>query len=142
MGPVVLDASVIAALYVEEPLSEAAQAVLFEARVNGTELHAPDLLLVECANALWKRVRRDELSAGSAMAAINDLARLADLRIHPIDARLIPPALSLAMAHGLTAYDAVYVALAVAIGGTVVSGDQRLVAKARERGLPVAAVLG
>jgi predicted nucleic acid-binding protein len=44
----------------------------------------------------------------------------------------------LALAHGLTAYDATYVALAAAIGGVVVSNDATLRRRAAEAGLPVA----
>ncbi|HET7177992.1 MAG TPA: PIN domain-containing protein [Solirubrobacterales bacterium] len=57
-----------------------------------------------------------------------------------MDERLVPPALSLAIAHSLTAYDAAYAALAVQLGGTVLSGDNRFVERASQAGLPVVAV--
>lgn len=128
------------ALYVDEPLSAPARAALVRSLEAGDDLHAPDLLLVECANAFWKRVRRGELERGSAMAAINALSTLEDLDRHPLDYQLVPPALSLAVAHSLTAYDAAYAALAVQLGGTVISGDRRFVERATEAGLPVTAV--
>jgi predicted nucleic acid-binding protein len=137
MAALVIDASVVVALYVEEPLSEAARSVLTRSRDEGAELHAPDLLLIECANALWKRVRRDELDRESAMTAIAELSRLEDLKLHPMDERLVPQALSLAIAHSLTAYDAAYAALAIQLGGVVISGDRRFVEQATEQGLPV-----
>lgn len=140
MTAIVVDASVMVALYVDEPLSTSARAALLRSREAGDDLHAPDLLLVECANALWKRVGRGELDRDSAMAAINALSILEDLDRHPLDEQLVPPALSLAMAHSLTAYDAVYAALAVQLGGTVISGDNRFVERASRAGLPVAAV--
>src|SRR4051795_8684191 len=128
------------ALYVEEPLSTAARAALLRAREAGDELHAPDLLLVECANAFWKRVGRGELDRDSAMTAIGALSSLDDLERHPLDEHLIPSALSLAIAHSLTAYDAAYAALAVQLGGTAISGDRRFVERASRAGLPVVAV--
>jgi predicted nucleic acid-binding protein len=137
MTAIVIDASVVAALYVEEPFSVAARETLARSREEGADLHAPDLLLIECANALWKRVRRDELDREAAMAAIGELSRLEDLELHPMDERLAPPALSLAIAHELTAYDAAYAALAVQLGGVVVSGDRRFVERATGCGLPV-----
>lgn len=140
MSTVVVDASVIVALYVDEPLSAAARAALLRCREAGDDLHAPDLILVECANALWKRVRRDELDRDSAMKAITDFSNLEDLDRHPLDAQLLPPALSLAIAHTLTAYDAVYAALAIQLGGTVITGDSRFVERASQAGLPVTAV--
>ncbi len=137
MAAIVIDASVVVALYVEEPFSAAARATLARSRDQGADLHAPDLLLIECANALWKRVRRDELDRDAAMTAVGELSRLEELELHPMDERLVPPALSLAIAHSLTAYDAAYAALAVQLGGVVVSGDRRFVERAAECGLPV-----
>jgi predicted nucleic acid-binding protein len=140
MAAIVVDASVMVALYVEEPLSEPARAALLRSREAGDDLHAPDLLLIECANALWKRVGRGEFDRDSAMTAIAELSKLEDLDRHPLDERLVPPALSLAIAHSLTAYDAAYAALAVQLGGTVLSGDNRFVERASQAGLPVVAV--
>lgn len=128
------------ALYVDEPLSAPARAALLRCREDGDGLHAPDLLLIECANALWKRVGRGELDRDSAMTAISMLSTLEDLDRHPLDEQLVPPALSLAIAHSLTAYDAAYAALAVQLGGTVISGDSRFVERAARAGLPVVAV--
>lgn len=137
MAAIVVDASVMVALYIEEPLSTSARAALVRAREAGDELHAPDLLLVECANAFWKRVGRGELDRGSAMAAIRAVSNLADLDRHSIEGQLVSSALSLAIAHSLTAYDATYAALAVHLGGTAISGDRRFVKRASEAGLPV-----
>jgi predicted nucleic acid-binding protein len=137
MAAVVIDASVVVALYVEEPLSAAARSTLSRHREEGADLHAPHLLLIECANAFWKRVRRGELDRDSAMTAISELSRLEDLELHPMDGRLTPPTLSIAIAHSLTAYDASYAALAVQLGGIVISGDGRFVKRATECGLPV-----
>lgn len=128
------------ALYLEEPLSAPARASLLHAREAGDELHAPDLLLVECANAFWKRVGRGELDRDSAMTAIGALSSLDDLERHPLDRHLVPSALSLAIAHSLTAYDAAYAALAVQLGGTAITGDSRFAQRASRAGLPVVAV--
>jgi predicted nucleic acid-binding protein len=108
MAAIVVDAGVMAALYVDEPLSAPARAALLHHREAGDDLHAPDLLLIECANAFWKRVGRGELDRDSAMAAIAELSMLEDLDRHPLDGGLVPPALSLAIAHSLTVYDAAY----------------------------------
>jgi predicted nucleic acid-binding protein len=139
---IVVDASVMVALYVEEPLSAPARAALLRVREAGDELHAPDLLLIECANAFWKRVGRGELDRDSAMTAIGALSKLEDLDRHPLDGHLTPAALSLAITHSLTAYDASYAALAVQLGGTAISGDSRFVKRASEAGLPVVGIAG
>lgn len=129
------------ALYVDEPLSAPARAELLRSRQAGNELHAPDLLLIECANAFWKRVGRGELDREAAMRAIGAVSNLEDLDRHPLDEQLVPSALSLALAHSLTAYDAAYAALAVQLGGTVITGDSRFVESASRAGLPVTQVV-
>src|SRR3954463_15891744 len=110
------------ALYVEEPLSTAARAALLRAREEGDQLHAPDLLLVECANAFWKRVGRKELDRASAMTAISSLSSLEELDRHPLDRQLVPAALSLAIAHSLTAYAVPLPALGVSSGAPAFRG--------------------
>lgn len=130
------------ALYVDEPLSLPARSALVRAREADDQLHAPDLLLIECANAFWKRVGRGELDRIAAMTAITALSNLEELDRHPLDRHLVPAALSLATAHSLTAYDAAYAALAVQLGGAVISGDSRFVRRASEAGLPVVGVSG
>lgn len=135
MRAYVLDASVLAALYVDDPATAASEAFLATAGANG-ELHAPDFVLLEVASVLWKRVRRDELPADEAMAALADLAAVA-IRLHPLG-DLVRQALALGLAHGFTVYDAAYVALATRVGGVVVTHDAAMRRRAAEAGLPVA----
>lgn len=127
------------ALFVDEPLLASARASLLRSREAGDELHAPDLLLAECANTLWKRVARGELDRDSAITAIDALAGLGDLERHPLNGHLVASALSLAIAHTLTVYDAIYAALAIQLGGTVITGDKRFIEHATGAGLPVKA---
>lgn len=140
MAAVVVDASVMAALYLDEPLSEKARSAVRRSLRAGDDLHAPDLLLVECANAFWKRVSRSEFEQDAAMTAISQLSTLEDLNLHRLGSPLLPSALSLATAHSLTAYDATYAALAVQLGGRVISGDRRFVERATAAGLPVVSI--
>jgi predicted nucleic acid-binding protein len=123
----VLDASVLAALYVDDPTTERSEAAL--ARVDGDELHAPDVVVLEVANVLWKRVRREEMRAEDAMVAVADLSA-ASIRFHPVGG-LVAQSLALALAHGFTAYDATYVALATRVAGIVVTNDGDM----RQRGI-------
>jgi predicted nucleic acid-binding protein len=129
----VLDASVLAALYVNDPATEQSEAAV--ARVEKDELHAPDFAVLEVANVLWKRVRREELHAEDAMAAVADLST-ASIQFHPIGG-LVPQSLALALAHGFTAYDATYVALATRVGGIVMTNDGGMRQRGIEAGLAV-----
>ena len=133
MAAYVLDASVLAALYVDDPATEQAEAAL--ARAEADALHAPDIALLEVANVLWKRVRRGELQAQDAMTAIADLSA-APIQFHSIG-NLVAQSLALALSHGFTAYDATYVALATRVGGIVLTNDGGMRQRGIEAGLPI-----
>jgi predicted nucleic acid-binding protein len=63
----VVDASVVLKWFLPEPDSAAADFLLEKFLNDEVELVAPDLILVEAASALWKRVVvRKELSADEA----------------------------------------------------------------------------
>jgi len=85
-------------------------------------LHAPHLVDVEVAQALRRYVREGDLDADSAASALEDLRSL-DLERHahePLLDRVW------ALRQNLTAYDAVYVALAEALDTTLLTCDGRL----------------
>jgi predicted nucleic acid-binding protein len=75
MSLLILDASVGIKTRVAEPLSDRAAAII-RTLDHGTTLGVPDLFFVECANVLWKYVRRIGYGAQKARA---DLERLLDL---------------------------------------------------------------
>jgi predicted nucleic acid-binding protein len=112
----ILHASVAAAVYVDHPATHDAEALLERLGREQADLHAPDLVLLEVANVLWRQVRRAELGAARAIAR---------------------SALALAMAHGLTAYDSAYCAVATRLGATLVTNDADLRERAGAAGIPV-----
>jgi predicted nucleic acid-binding protein len=71
-------------------------------------LSAPDLLISECANIIWKKVRLGELSDAEAMVAIR-LMISADIELVPA-IQLAPRAVQLACLLGHSAYDCMYLA--------------------------------
>ena len=77
-----IDASVAVKWYLPEPGERAALRVLTEALDGSRELIAPDWIVAELANALRKKVRRDECSAAQARAILDlfetDAPRLVD----------------------------------------------------------------
>ena len=88
----------------------------------GVSLHVPHLADVEVAQALRRYVREGELDPAEAVAALDDLRSL-DLERHghePLLDRVW------ALRSNLTAYDAVYVALAEALDATLLTCDGRL----------------
>jgi predicted nucleic acid-binding protein len=116
---VVVDASVAVKWFLPEELSADASTLL----AADYRLLAPDLLWVELANALWKKHRRRELDVRTASRVLGDFARV------PIEFHATEPwiegALDLATRHGITVYDALYLALATGNGCQLITADRR-----------------
>ena len=110
-GDCVVDASVAIKLFVLEESSEQADK-LFEQLASDppARFYVPDLLFIECANILWKYVRNYGYPAENARQDVADLQALALRSVSTAD--LLAPALELALAQDITAYDACYAALA------------------------------
>ena len=121
MSAVVVDCAIAIKWFVPEELSAEAEGLL-----DGTrDLLAPDLLFAELGNVLWKKVSRQELTTAEARAVLSGISRV-PLAVTP-SRDLTEAALEIALAHGRTVYDAIYVALAVAHDCTLVTSDERLV---------------
>jgi predicted nucleic acid-binding protein len=130
--PLVVDASVVAKLFLPEDLSERAEALFAAGPRPGLRvIYAPDLLYAECANIFWKHVRRDTLDETRARQHMNDVLSLG-LTTRPLR-DLAVSALELAAEHDITAYDACYVALALTAACDLVTADERLVNKLSTR---------
>lgn len=116
----VIDASVAFKLVVEEPDSGEALAW-----VGRAELVAPTLVHAEVGNALWKRIRKGELTAGDEIGErLSDLGRY----VRTVDeTAALPRALELAVALGHPIYDCVYLALAEAVDDELLTADRRFV---------------
>ena len=93
------------------------------------DLHAPDLLLLEVANALRGLERAGVLDAADVERAVSSLGHLA-VRRHSHDALM---AGIWALRHNLSAYDASYLALAELKGLRLATADVALAQVARKR---------
>jgi len=120
--PYVIDASIAVKWVVEETGTVEALSLRRQAR-----LIAPDLLVAECANVLWKKVRRDELSKDEALLAAG-LLQHADIELLPTRS-LLCVATSIAIELDHPAFDCVYIALAVANDCGFVTADERFLRK-------------
>jgi predicted nucleic acid-binding protein len=118
----VVDASVAVKWYVPEVGSTEAAALLEQ----GNQLSAPSLLAAEMGNILWKKVRRNELAVDDARTIIATFSTACPLTLQP-DLRYLPVALDIAAAYDRTVYDSLYLALAAASGGQMITADERLV---------------
>lgn len=138
MTPYVLDASVVAALYLDDPLSAAATSLIERLEHEERVLHAPELMLHEVANALWKAARAGRLVTEDCLECISALAA-SEIELHSAR-ELVPAAMSVALAHGLSAYDAAYLALALKLGGRLATGDRAMALRADAAGVIIEAL--
>jgi predicted nucleic acid-binding protein len=84
----------------------------------------PDLFFIECTNILWKYVHRFDYPLESAQ---QDVANLTGLPLRTVlTGELVGEALEIAVTHGITAYDAAYVALARRLSLPLVTADESL----------------
>jgi predicted nucleic acid-binding protein len=120
---IVVDASALLEALLRTPAAEAVERRLFD---PGQTLHAPHLLDVEVAQVVRRYASIGEIDAERGRAALADLADF-PLRRYPHDF-LLPRVWDLR--NNLTAYDAVYVALAEALDAPLITRDQRLAAPA------------
>jgi predicted nucleic acid-binding protein len=117
----VIDASVAIKWVVEEEGS-------IEALVlRRYRMIAPDLLMAECGNILWKKLRRKELHAEEAHLAAQLLTR-ADIELFPMR-RLLEATTRLSITLDHPAYDCIYLSLAAAENAIFISADERLIRK-------------
>ncbi len=121
----VVDASVGIKLFVNEPLSDRADALFAQLAAEPPAwLAVPDRFYLECTNILWKHIRRLGYFAATARKNLKDLRQLS-LQSIPT-ASLMADALKIAITHSITAYDACYVALAQQLGIPCVTADEKL----------------
>ena len=120
MSVFVVDASVVVKWFVPEIHSDAARRLL----VLPHEYVAPDLLFAETGNTIWKKIRREELTAEEGQQLVADIGQIA---VETVSCRsLAEDAHALASATGRTAYDSMYVALAVRLNTRSITADDRL----------------
>jgi predicted nucleic acid-binding protein len=113
---IVVDASALLEFLLQTSLGARVEARLFRDR---DELHAPHLLDVEVVQGLRRLVRTGEVASARAAEAIADLTDL-DLYRH---AHVDLMARAWKLRDNISAYDAMYVALAEAIEATIVTCD-------------------
>ena len=116
---IVLDASAVLELLLGTPAGRSIATRIADPAIS---LHVPHLLDVEVAQALRRYVRERELTSKDAQAAIEDLRSL-DIERHAHEPLLDRVWV---LRENLTAYDAVYVALAEALETTLLTCDAKL----------------
>ena len=119
-----VDASIVIKWFVAEPLSDETR-LLLAGRIH---LQAPELLLVEFANTIWKKKRRGELP--DAQPYLEELVGLPDIITLHRDGELVERAASIAMELDHPIYDCLYLACAESTDSNLITADQRFADKA------------
>jgi len=121
----VVDASVAIKWLVDEPDHISARSLLD----RNEELQAPDFVLIETANVLWKKVRRLEVTEEQAADGLDSLPRLFESMVP--SGLLIARALRLAIELAHPVYDCLYLACAERAGAHLVTADNQFALRAR-----------
>ena len=132
MSVFVLDASVAAAWLLEQQASPRADLAL--ARLEEEAALVPQLWHLEVRNCLLVATRRARLTAG---VAAQRLEALHDLPIRTDTKPDLAVALTLAVRHHLSFYDAIYLELAKRRAAPMATLDKALAQAAAAQGLPL-----
>jgi predicted nucleic acid-binding protein len=133
--PFVLDASMAMSWCFDDEATAVTEEVLRQLSFIGAEV--PALWHFEVANVLSVSIRRQRISIDAARVFLGRLQRLpikVEERIQPVRGEELLP---LAVAHGLTAYDAAYLELALRKHYPLATLDRSLAAAARREGVQV-----
>lgn len=139
MDRLVVDSSVVVKWYVPESHSNIAQQLLDLYEKGELTFLAPDLLYAELGNIIWKKVRRQEITADDGQDIVQALPSVT-IETTPVEELLID-AYRLAAEHDRTVYDALYLALSRREGISFITADQTLV-RAVRRAIPNILYLG
>ncbi|MFN0087929.1 MAG: type II toxin-antitoxin system VapC family toxin [Blastocatellia bacterium] len=115
----VVDASVAVKWYVPEIHSVAAERLLDSVH----DLHAPDLIVPEFGNILWKKIARGELTVREGRKIVD--AFLAVPVFKHSTSPLLAPTLDGATQSAQTVYDWTYLAMAIALDCAMVTADEK-----------------
>ncbi|MCY3822976.1 MAG: type II toxin-antitoxin system VapC family toxin [Nitrospinae bacterium] len=126
-----VDASIVVKWFVAEPLHREARRLLS----RRIDLHAPDLVLSEFANTIWKKARAKEIPNHGPY--LNELTSLPEIISLFPDRELIERAARMAITIDHPVYDCLYLACAEATGSDVITADRRLANKSATQSLGV-----
>ena len=123
---IVVDASVAIKWYLAEEDWETARGIL----AGADQITAPELVVVEVSNAAWKAYRRGLIAAEQQALIAADVVQVFD-RLEPLS-HLSVRASAIAREIDYPVYDCFYLALSEAKDASLVTSDERLLAKTND----------
>ncbi|MEM2889710.1 MAG: type II toxin-antitoxin system VapC family toxin [Candidatus Bathyarchaeia archaeon] len=127
----VVDASVASRFILIEDLSDKAEMVLEGFLEGKFDLRAPELIVYEVGNVMWKAVEDGLINPDEAM---HEFSVFLGLKINSIklDEKDIMQVLDWSAKNNITYYDGVYVVSSNKVGATLLTADNVLFDKARK----------
>jgi predicted nucleic acid-binding protein len=129
----VVDASVAVSIVRKEPEAEEAALVIARWTSSGSRLVVPGQFWLEVTNTL---IKRQKWAGSRVLQAIRELDDM-QLETTELDRGLVVLAIDLAERHGLSTYDAGYLALAVSMDASIATFDAALWAAAGTRAVRI-----
>ena len=129
----VIDASSVLSWCFEDESGPAADALIEQVATSGAAV--PGLWSLEIANGLVIGERRGRIKPADTAAFVAMIEQLPIVADRATGTRALHETLSLAREHGLTAYDAAYLELAMRLGLPLATDDRRLGAAAQRAGV-------
>jgi predicted nucleic acid-binding protein len=127
---IVVDASVLLRACLKSSATSAALST-----VSRSDAIAPDIVLAEVANGLWRYVRAGQMQASEAEEVL-EAAALIVARL-PVTPERLAAALRIACEVRHPVYDCIYLALAIEQRAALATSDVRLAEKARQKRIEV-----
>ncbi len=121
---VVIDASVLIKFFIPEILWEKAEELNARVAEGDLRLLAPDLIFAEVGNIIWKKHRMKELIRSEAEEIVEAIVSV-PIAVETSKA-LLPLAVDMGLAYGITVYDAMYVSLAKIHETVLLTADRKL----------------
>ncbi len=131
----VIDTSALIRLFIPDgPIPQGMEKFFIGVESGSNTAIAPELLLAEAANVVLKKKISGELPEEEGALLLADIQSMPiRLYTHSI---LILDAYELAGEHGLTVYDALFLALAVKHSASIFSADEKIIEAADILGIP------
>ena len=104
---------------------------------NGSIFRVPTIWHYEAAHVAAALVRTGQVSQASAMRYFEQVAMLPIVTDTTSHAKATSATFALSVQYNLSVYDAAYLELALRLGGSLATNDQRLQAAAHQAGAPL-----
>jgi len=128
----VVDACVAVKWFIRENYQREADQILRDFGDEKVDLIAPDIIVSEVGNVLWKRsIINPSISVTEASASYRDFLALG-IRLHACSG-IASAAMRIAMAERRSVYDAMYMALAEQMACDFITADEKLYSTLRKK---------